>query len=112
LIADSCRTAVLPKHYFAKYRHARVKLAPHCCSTLAQSIVAWGLIAKRTFGTGCSEFNPDHRPRFRATMSRAKSREIGMIEATKRGASEALAQMLAMTAMLAIASVAFYWCTP
>jgi hypothetical protein len=77
-----------------------------------KSIVAWGLIAKRTFGTGCSEFNPDHRPRFRATMSRAKSREIGMIEATKRGASEALAQMLAMTAMLVIASVAFYWYTP
>ena len=33
-----------------------------------------------------------------------------MKEATKRAASEALAQMLAVTAMLVIASVVFYWC--
>jgi hypothetical protein len=39
----------------------------------------------------------------------AKSREIGMKEATKRAASEALAQTLAVTAMLVIASVVFYW---
>ena len=39
---------------------------------------------------------------------KAKSREIGMKEATKRAASEALAQMLAVTAMLVIASVIFY----
>jgi hypothetical protein len=50
----------------------------------------------------------------RATMSHAqirlpKSREIGMKEATKRAASEVLAQMLAVTAMLVIASVVFYW---
>jgi hypothetical protein len=32
-----------------------------------------------------------------------------MMEATKRGASEALAQMLAMTTMLVIAGAAFYW---
>ena len=38
----------------------------------------------------------------------AKSREIGMKEATKKAASEALAQMLAVTAMLVIASVVFY----
>ena len=38
----------------------------------------------------------------------AKSREIGMKEATKRAASEALAQMLAVTAMVVIASLVFY----
>jgi hypothetical protein len=38
-----------------------------------------------------------------------KSREIGMKEATKRAASEALAQMLAVTAMLVIASFVFHW---
>ncbi len=32
-----------------------------------------------------------------------------MKEATKRAISEALAQMLAVAAMLVIASVAFYW---
>jgi hypothetical protein len=30
-------------------------------------------------------------------------------EATKRAASEALAQMLAVTAMLVIAGIIFYW---
>ena len=38
-----------------------------------------------------------------------KSREIDMKEATKRAASEALAQMLAVTAMLVIAGIIFYW---
>ena len=38
-----------------------------------------------------------------------KSREIDVKEATKRAASEALAQMLAVTAMLVIAGVIFYW---
>ena len=33
----------------------------------------------------------------------------GMKEATKRATSEALAHMLAVTAMLVIASVLFYW---
>jgi hypothetical protein len=37
------------------------------------------------------------------------ARENGMKEATKRAASEALAQMLAVTAMLVIASFIFYW---
>jgi hypothetical protein len=37
-----------------------------------------------------------------------KSREIGMKEATKRAASEALARTLAVTAMLVIASFIFY----
>lgn len=38
-----------------------------------------------------------------------KSRENGMNDATKRAASEALAQTLAVTAMLVIASLVFYW---
>ena len=38
-----------------------------------------------------------------------RSRELGMKEATKKAASEALAQMLAVTAMLVISSVIFYW---
>jgi len=37
-----------------------------------------------------------------------KSRRYGMKEATKRAASEVLAQMLAVTAMLVIASLIFY----
>ena len=42
-------------------------------------------------------------------MSHApKSREIDMKEATKRAASEALAQMLAVTAMVVIAGFVFY----
>jgi len=38
-----------------------------------------------------------------------KSRELGMKEATKKAASDAFAQMMAVTAMLVIASVVFYW---
>ena len=37
-----------------------------------------------------------------------KSREFDMKEATKRAASEAFAQTLAVTAMLVIASLVFY----
>jgi hypothetical protein len=37
-----------------------------------------------------------------------KSREIDVKEATKRAASEALAQTLAVTAMLVIAGIVFY----
>ena len=37
-----------------------------------------------------------------------KSRELDMKEATKKAASEALAQMLAVTALLVIASLVFY----
>ena len=52
----------------------------------------------------------------RATMSRVQnpgsprpeSRENGMKDATKRATSEALAQMMAVTAMLVIASVVLY----
>jgi hypothetical protein len=38
-----------------------------------------------------------------------KSRELDVKEARKRAASEALAKMLAVTAMLVIASIIFYW---
>jgi len=38
-----------------------------------------------------------------------KSRENRMKDATWRAALEVLAQMLAVTAMLVIASVVFYW---
>jgi hypothetical protein len=41
-------------------------------------------------------------------MTHARSREKDMKEATKRAASEALAQTLAVTAMLVIASFIFY----
>ena len=45
----------------------------------------------------------------RATMSCAQVLgETGMKEATKRATSEALAHMLAVTALLVIASVLFY----
>ena len=45
-------------------------------------------------------------PRLVAPRFREKT---GMKEATKRASSEALAHMLAVTAMLVIASVLFYW---
>jgi hypothetical protein len=38
-----------------------------------------------------------------------ESRENSMKDATKRAASEALAQTMAVTAMLVIASVVLYW---
>jgi hypothetical protein len=38
-----------------------------------------------------------------------KSRENRMKDATRRAASEVLAQMLAVTAMLLIASIVFHW---
>jgi hypothetical protein len=46
---------------------------------------------------------------FRATMSRAQVQGgIGMRHATKRATSEAVAHLLAVMAMLVIASVLFY----
>ena len=43
-------------------------------------------------------------------MSHARVQgENGMKDATKRATSEAFAHMLAVTAMLVIASVLFYW---
>jgi hypothetical protein len=44
-----------------------------------------------------------------AQILRPKSRENSMKDATKKAASEALAQMMAVTAMLVIASVVLYW---
>jgi hypothetical protein len=38
-----------------------------------------------------------------------KSRELDVKEATKRAALEAFAQMLAVTAMVVIAGIIFYW---
>jgi hypothetical protein len=38
-----------------------------------------------------------------------ESRENGMKDATKRAATGVLAQMMAVTAMVVIASVVFYW---
>jgi hypothetical protein len=40
---------------------------------------------------------------------RPESRENGMKDATKRATSEVFAQMMAVTAMIVIASVVFYW---
>jgi len=51
---------------------------------------------------------PKSRPKG-PNLERLKSRETSMKTATKRAASEALAQMLAVSAMLVIASVVFYW---
>ncbi len=45
-------------------------------------------------------------PQYYSTLARSMFAEK---EATKRAASEALAQMLAVTAMLVIASIIFYW---
>jgi hypothetical protein len=38
-----------------------------------------------------------------------ESRELDVKEATKRAASEAFARMLAVTAMVVIAGIIFYW---
>ena len=40
---------------------------------------------------------------------RPESRENGMKDATRRAATEVLAQMMAVTALVVIASVVFYW---
>jgi hypothetical protein len=40
---------------------------------------------------------------------RPESRENGMKDATRRATSEVFAQMMAVTAMIVIASVVFYW---
>ena len=86
-------------------------MPPQCCSTLGLSIFAeWGLDQSEYSSRGVP--SNKSRPSFalsRNDESRPRSRETGMKEATKRAASEALAQMLAVTAMLVIASVVFYW---
>ena len=101
----------------AQYRCTRAKLPPQYCSTLRRSIFAeWGLEQANTRRGVFRVPDLTVRSASRATMSHAqkqaqrpKSRETGMKIATKRAASEAFAQMLAVTAMLVIASVVFYW---
>jgi hypothetical protein len=63
-----------------------------------------------SFDAGRSEANSESRlATWCATMSRVQIRGgNGMKEATKRANSEALAHMLAVTAMLVIASILFY----
>ena len=86
-------------------------MPPHCWSNLALSIFAeWGLIKANTrrgvfrvksLAVACARLAQRRvMPRFR---------ELDMKEATKRATSEAFAQSLAVTAMLVIASVVFYW---
>ena len=90
-------------------QHSRVKMPPQYCSTLIRSTFAeWGLI-KANARRGVFRVKIVAAVRvFRAAMSHARSRERGMKEATKRAASEVLAQMLAVTALLVIAGVVFY----
>jgi hypothetical protein len=102
--------AALPeREYEMKISHA--KLTPHYCSTLRGSNVRRlrGCV-RRTVDAGRSEVNPKAViVRLRTTMSRVQIRGgNGMKEATKRATSEALAHMLAVTALLVIASVLFY----
>ena len=84
-------------------------MPPQYCSTLIGSTFAeWGLIeANARRGV----FRVQIMAAVRVSAPRRvapRSRERGMKEATKRAASEALAQMLAVTALLVIASVVFY----
>ena len=84
-------------------------MPPHYYSTLARSMFAeWGLNQGEYSSRGVPSKPWPSFARSRATMSHAGSRENGMKEATKRAASEALAQTLAVTAMLVIASFIFY----
>jgi hypothetical protein len=85
-------------------------MPPHCCSTLRQSIFAeWGLVKANTRRVGCSEYKQIGRRVFAGhDESRPSLGRDRMKEATKRAASEALAQTLAVTAMLVIAGVLFY----
>jgi hypothetical protein len=85
-------------------------MPPHYCLTFVLSVFAdWGLEqseysswvfrVKLTF-VGAFSRCDELRPGLGGN---------GMKEATKRAASEALAQTLAVTAMLVIASFIFYW---
>jgi hypothetical protein len=87
-------------------------LPPQYCSTLAQSIFAsWGPkneaeTRRGVFRVKILTVERVFAPRFVAPRFRERT---GMKEATKRATSEALAHMLAVTAMLVIASILFYW---
>jgi hypothetical protein len=86
-------------------------MPPHYCSTLAPSIFAeWGLnqseysswgVPSKLLTVVCALACSDE--------SRPGLGRTALKEATKRAASEVLAQMLAVTAMLVIASFIFYW---
>jgi hypothetical protein len=86
-------------------------MPPHYYSTLIASIFAeWGLVKANTRrGVFRVENNIVSSSLRRQRSLVPESGENCMKEATKRAASEALAQMLAVTAMLVIASFVFYW---
>ena len=86
-------------------------MPPQYCSTLAQSTFAkWGLIkASARRGVFRVKILTVLRGLAQRTVAPRFREKTGMKEATKRATSEALAHMLAVTAMLVIASVLFYW---
>jgi hypothetical protein len=88
-------------------------MPPQWYPTLLPSIFAeWGLNQSEYASRGVPSTNLKGR-RLRGITRNDESRPslggIGMKEATKRAASEALAQMLAVTAMVVIASIVLYW---
>jgi hypothetical protein len=101
-----------------KFSHA--KLTPHYWSMLAGSTDSpiegmrtasgrRGAFRGNSESRLCAFACSDEYVRSRAAMSRVQIRGgNGMKEATKRATSEALAHMLAVTAMLVIASILFY----
>jgi hypothetical protein len=100
-------------------RHDTFQFSPHYYSILEPSIFAeWGLNQANTrrgvFRVKISEPSGLRRPSMThahsldAQVLGNRSRETTMKDATKKAASGALAQILAVTAMLVIASVVFY----
>ncbi|WLA45363.1 hypothetical protein QIH80_26165 [Bradyrhizobium elkanii] len=91
-------------------QHARVKLPPHSQTTLSQSIFAeWGLVKSE-----CSTRGVPSKKSGRLARNSRNDESRPSLGETHEGshqeaASEALAQMLAVTAMLVIASFIFYW---
>ena len=116
-MAAAATAAFRPKReYELRFTHA--KLTPHYWSMLVGSTDS-PIEGMRTANVdaGRSEVIPkavfvrsrDQFVRSRVAMSRVQIRGgNGMKEATKRATSEALAHMLAVTAMLVIASILFY----
>ena len=85
-------------------------MPPHYYLTLGASIFAeWGLIKSEYSSCIPSKAEQSHHAFAGSDDLCPIFWGINMKQATKRAASEALAQMLAMTAMLVIASVIFYW---
>jgi hypothetical protein len=88
-------------------------MPPQWYSILLPSMFAeWGLNQSEYSSRGDPSTNLKGR-RLRGIPRHDESRPslggAGMKEATKRAASEALAQMLAVTAMVVIASIVLYW---